>query len=128
MSLTRRIVFHVCDDIKFSKKNQAVGRCCLDGYEVHGVVWITPDTRKATGPRSSTCTHVLLLSYLTSALEKPEERDQKSRSTHRGAQGRGFDSPRGRSLFAFNLAIMKNSCAHSESVASNHCKIVAELL
>ena len=36
----------------------------------------------------------------------------------RGAQGRGFNSPRGRSLFAFNLGIMKkiDYCAHSVSV------------
>ena len=35
-----------------------------------------------------------------------------------GAQGRRFDTPRGHSLFAFNLATMKKfvSCAHSVSV------------
>ena len=59
---------------------------------------------------------------------RPEELLDASAAAHLacGVQGCGFDSPRGHSPFAFHLRIMKIvfiQCAHSKSVASNHCKL-----
>ena len=97
-----------------------MGRCCFDGYKVQGVVWINPDTIKATATRSS----YLYIRPTTKLLYQGAEQARKTRpevtldALDHGAQGCRFDSSRGCLLFTFNLAIMKKiySCAHSVSV------------
>ena len=73
----------------------------------------------------------LPLSHFTRAPEagrtRPEEPLDASAATNLTcrAQGRGFDSPRGVGLLP-SISWkwrMKNSCAHSESVESNLCKL-----
>ena len=82
---------------------------CLDGYEVHGVVWNTPGTRKATA--TGTCTYFQLLSHYTRAPKagrmRPEEAFAKR--SYKYILWNAWSLvlfPRGHSLFVFNPAIM----------------------
>ena len=74
----------------------------MDEFKVQDATGSLPAAKRR--PPLGSCT-ALPISHFTRALNKPEEQDQKSRST----QGRRFDSPRRHLLFVFNLAIMKKN-------------------
>ena len=87
---------------------QAVGRCCLDGYDVQGDVWRNPDSTKATA--SGTCMHPTNQPLHQGAGEAGKARSESSTpseaTSHLGSQGRGFDSRRRRPPFVVNPALI----------------------
>ena len=101
-----------------------MGHFCLDEFKAQGAGWVTPSHEKTatTRPLCHTTTQPL---YHGAGRTRPEEALDASAATYVtcSAQGHGFDSLRVCLPFAFNLAIMKNSCAHSESVEYNLCKL-----
>ena len=88
---------------------QAVGRCSLDGYNVQGDVWRSPDSTKATA--SGTCMHPTNQPLHQGAGEAGKARSESSTPSeatnlHIGSQGRGFDSRRRRPPFVVNPALI----------------------
>ena len=86
-----------------------MGRCCLDGYDVQGDVWRTPDSTKATA--SGTCMHPTNQPLHQGAGEAGKARSESSTPSeatnlHIGSQGRGFDSRRRRPPFVVIPALI----------------------